>query len=116
MGYNEKSWQQSVIIDFIRSDQAPSLIYSNASDAIYILTNKHTLSIPSNFDPVTQKPNVTYSENVIEIGKHLLKERGILVYFNKITWRHYNPSLEDLKQQLPLKLLLKTTDGEIYTL
>jgi hypothetical protein len=39
---------------------------------------------------------------------------GILVYFNTVTWRWELPSENELKEQLPLRLIARGTDASIY--
>jgi len=46
--------------------------------------------------------------------KELEMGKGVLVYFNKISWRWYLPSEKELKKHLKLHLLATEEDGSIY--
>jgi len=39
---------------------------------------------------------------------------GLIVYLDRITWRWYYPSENELQKRLPLELVVRAADGAIY--
>ena len=44
----------------------------------------------------------------------LLKKDGVLVYLNRIDWRWYYPSKEELAQEVPLEVVRNFSDGTLF--
>lgn len=112
-GYASKAWRESKIIQKIITLPREIRVYTNAPEAIYILTGKSAYWIPIKTDQNTLLPNDSYLSDMAKMRGQLKNRTGILVYFNTIK-RLYLPSEEELKQQFPLHLAAKGADGAIY--
>jgi len=79
-----------------------------------MLTGRSTYMIPSRVEPSTRLGNSNYPYELATMRKVLEERNGRLVYFNKISWRWYLPSENELKEQLRLHMLAGEEDGTIY--
>jgi hypothetical protein len=96
-GYGSTEWRASRLIEYVRNLPADTIIFSNAPDAIYLLTNRMTKSIPRR--PVTELALTA-----------MRADDARLVYFKSIDWRSL--TLEELKRELSLQVDLDEEDGE----
>ena len=103
-GYSSKEWRASPLIQRVKSLPNEATIFSNGSDAIYLLANRISRDIPPN--PVT-------AANIAELDAALNRGDAYLVYFACITGRDYLAPLEDLKRRLDLRVDLDTPDGQV---
>jgi len=114
IGYASKVWKQSVLVQRVRDLPAEVPVYSNGSDVLYLLTERPIHGLPIKVNPVTGELNTTYIGQVAAMGERLRTENGVLAYFDRITWRWYLPSEEELIELLPLKKVVEAQDGSIY--
>jgi len=114
LGYASRSWKQSALIEHIKTLDSELPIFTNGPDAVYMLTGRSTYMIPSRVEPSTRLGNSNYPYELATMRKVLEERNGRLVYFNKISWRWYLPSENELKEQLRLHMLAGEEDGTIY--
>jgi len=104
-GYSSKEWRASRLIQRVKSLPSEAAIFSNGSDAIYLLANRISRDIPLN--PLT-------AADIAELDAPLNRGDAYLVYFTRLTqWRDYFPRLEDLKKRLDLRVDLDAPDGQV---
>ncbi len=113
--YGMPRWVHSPIMAAVRALPARTIIYTNAPDAIYLLDDRATSSIPETVDFSTKKRNGRFGAQLAEI-RHTLSTRGGLVVFVRGLVRGFLPSEASLVRLLPLRLLRSTSDGAIYGL
>ncbi|MCK4421845.1 hypothetical protein KAW18_11900 [candidate division WOR-3 bacterium] len=111
--YDSKAWKESKIVERIKRLPPGIPIFSNGADAIYLLTKRPAALIPAKVDPSTTRNNDTYLFELERMRKKLETEDGVLIYFNTVRLLYF-PSEKELKEQLPLRLLSKESDGAIY--
>lgn len=111
---NSKEWWDSKIVERVRSLSDAVPIFTNGNDAVYFLTGKPALPIPVKIDSGTRRSNDRYHLEMADMLERLEQEDGVLVYFNTVDWRWYLPSEEELRQELPLRLVAEEGDGAIY--
>ena len=114
IGYAREKWRHSPIIKQIKSLSPDTPIFSNGTDAIYILTGRRTWQIPSKVNPNTGQANPLYLSGLAIMREHIESKGALLVYFNKISWRWYLPLEEELRESLPIRVLMSAPDGSIY--
>ena len=112
-GYAGRGWQHSEIVGRVRALPSGIPIFTNGVDAIYILTGRPAWGIPSKVRASTRQVNNSYLSELARMRDQLENSGGVLVYFNTIK-RCYFPSENELKEQLPLRLLIRAADGSIY--
>lgn len=93
---------------------ASKKIYSNACDAIYIVTGKNCYRLPVKYDPTSLALNNNYILEIAAIKRQLEDKKAVLLWIDKLSWRRYLPSEEELKKELDLKIVQKYNDGKIY--
>jgi hypothetical protein len=115
LGYNQRVWHESSTINYIQTLSSGIPIYSNASEGIYLHTERPTYRIPSKFDSVNNQENVNFKNQIAEMQNQLENGKGIIVFFHGPV-RPNIPSVEELSQLFPIYLLAQKSDGTIYTL
>ncbi len=113
--YGSPRWVHSPIMAAVRAVPARTIIYTNAPDAIYLLDDRATSSIPETTDFSTLKPNSRLGAQLAEIRRTLHTRGGLVVYVRGLK-RSFLPSEASLVRLLALKLVDDTSDGAIYAL
>jgi hypothetical protein len=112
--FGTEAWHNSETLARTRSLAPAVPLYSNASDAIYILTGRPALIVPKKVDPTTRKVNQNYPSELAGMKERLEKEDGVMVYFSALKGRPYLPREEELVETLPLEIVFRGSDGTIY--
>lgn len=112
-GYSSAYWINSDTLKYI-DKVASGIIFSNACDAIYIVTGKKCYPLPFKYDPTSLEKNKRYLYEMAFLKGHLEHENAVLCWLDELSWRKYLPSEEELKKELNLKLIDKFNDGKIY--
>lgn len=105
-GYTEDEWKYSTTVQYVENSpflfQNGNTIYSNAYDAIYFFTGKHTMPLP-------------HKDFTNEIASFIHNPRCYVIWFNN----GENPDLVDLRFITGVKkmnLFKQFSDGAIYVL
>jgi hypothetical protein len=114
--FGTEAWHHSETLDRVRSLSPGVPLFSNASDAIYILTGRPALIVPKKVDPTTRRLNENYSSELASMKGRLEKEDGVVVYFSSLKGRPYLPKEKELVENLPLEMVFRGSDGRIYRL
>lgn len=111
-GYNTKEWKESKLINYLQIDKLNNKnnLYSNAPDALYILTDIKSLSIPFK----TAYNSDKRVNSLDELKKTWLKnDTANIIWFNKID-RKFLFSIYELQQISDIQLIKSFSGGEIY--
>ena len=92
-----------------------ALIYSNAPDAIYLLTGRTANLLPPHANIYTQRPNAYYAAQMAFIRAQATRQPVVVVYFRTV-YRMYLPIEAELQQAFPLGAAQPGSDGVIYPL
>jgi 4-amino-4-deoxy-L-arabinose transferase-like glycosyltransferase len=113
IGYASRSWRASPLAGrLVELGRAP--VFSNAPEAVYLVTGLSAVSLPAKIDPRTRAPNPDYAEAVAAVGRRLSAEGGVLAYFKAVSWRWYLPPETELVTVLGLRPLAREVDGTVY--
>jgi hypothetical protein len=112
--YASRVWKESEIIRKVKELPRGIIIYTNGKDAVSFLAGRRALIIPEKVKRRNLKVNSKYSSEMAIMKERMKKNNGVLVYFDRITWRWYLPQISELEKQMPLKLVTKCADGAIY--
>lgn len=115
IGYSGVGWKQSETIQFVMGMPETSILYSNAPDAIYILTGRHAGFIPQKFYLGSLQANDHFLSDVDLLRSHLFSSRAYIVYFDHFLWRNDLPTEQELQTLLPLVEIYHGTDGRVFT-
>jgi len=113
IGYSSRSWKQSKLIAQVKALDPKTPIFTNAPDAVYLLTGLPAYMIPRKVDPATKKANGDFSSQLAAVRDQLVERKGVVVYFQSIIWRWYLPSEDELKEKLSLQAIAQEGDGSI---
>jgi len=108
-------WADSESIEYAKTLSPARTIYSNGVDAIYSLTGREALRIPARFDPAGGgKNNSEFERDINAMRDDLMQNRAVVLYLDKITWRSYLPSKDELENVDKLPVLVRLEDGVVY--
>jgi hypothetical protein len=110
--YDGKSWERSEIIREVKKIPPNTIIYTNEFGAIYLLAHRVAFELYLARDTHTLEHSSRYDDTVKKIREDLYNKRGLIVYF--LEGQPELQKLNDLKKEVPLKMILKVSDGAIY--
>ena len=113
-GYTSRDWTGSESIEYLKSLSESRSIYSNGIDVIHILAKKEALRIPARVDPTNGKKNSEFARDMNSLRSELIQNRAVVVYLDKITWRWYLPTKDELENVYNFPVLTRLNDGVIY--
>lgn len=113
LGFASPSWQQSETLKKVNELPPGIIIYSNAPDAISVLTSRPAWRLPSKRNAMTNSTNNTYEESLQDVQRQLEERRAVIVYFDQLQHRPVVTATE-LEATIGLGLLHDTEDGAIY--
>ena len=80
-GFNHASMRQSPAMTYIEN-LGDVRIYTNRPAAVYLLTGRSALHIPTPFDPARAETRLGYADSLSEMQQAVLDGRAVLVLFN----------------------------------
>lgn len=108
--YQHPSWRTSPTIAEVRDLPEDATIYSNAPDAIYLLTGRNAIWLsllpdakPSDPASLASKPNSPHPNH------------ACIAYFDRLAWRPSSPARRDIATRWPVMTVATTKDGVIYS-
>lgn len=113
-GFHDKKWRASPTIAAVHDLPRNVKLYSNAPDAIYILTHRNSVRMPRK-DAWKQASQNDLKASFERIRRDI-ENGALIVFLKRLAWRGESPDAEDLKQCLPLRAVVDTPDGTIYAL
>ena len=113
-GYTSREWTGSETISYLRGLPESRTIYSNGIDATHFLAKREALRIPAKVDPVSGKKNSEFEGEINTLRSELIQNRAVVVFLNKITWRWYLPTKDELETIHKFPVLVRLNDGVIY--
>ncbi|MBI4489679.1 MAG: hypothetical protein HY694_11385 [Deltaproteobacteria bacterium] len=114
LGYASHAWKRSRLVKRINDLDPRVPVFTNAPDAVYLLTGRPAGMVPSRVNPGTRSLNGNYASELSEVRRGLKERDGVLVYFNSVAWRWYLPSEGELEEELALHLHAREEDGSLY--
>lgn len=115
-GYTSITWRSSESIAFIKALPKDSIIYSNGPDVIHFLTQTEAKSLPHKINPGTRAPNPDFELKVEAMRNDLIQNNAMIIYLDKITWRWYLPTKDELQNLYKIPATLWLADGTVYTI
>jgi len=109
-GYGSVAWQNSAIIAEVKKIPLGKILYSNDPSALYVAAKRESVMIMPRINVWTTLPNPLHSSFIIRMKEDLKTHKGLLVY----CVNGGSPSIEELKEEFPLKVITKVSDGAIY--
>jgi hypothetical protein len=107
VGFLSRSWRESEVIARVAKLPPDVPVYSDRSDAIYILTGRSTFTLPE------RDGSEGARKDLAVMRTRLQEDAGVVVYFAGVQ-RPYLLPQEELKAALPLRLVFQGKDGALY--
>lgn len=109
-GYASRQWHEDEIINFLRKENLDGLIYSNAPDII-----SNFIGIRIYFSP-GKHPGYSLDQQIQKLSEKMENEKIYLVWFKTQERKEFIFSLEELKKQIHMQSIFKSSNGEVYRL
>lgn len=119
LGTGRPEWRRSELVRRVKGLPPGVLVYSNLPDAIYILTGRPVAFIPPKVDPVSGLRNPAYASQFLAMKHDLEGGRAVLVLLTLLDYERgadHSSRVSELRSGLPLAVVDRTYDGEIYRL
>lgn len=116
IGYAALAWTNSPVMRAVSRLPATAEIYSNGPDAVGYVAGRPAKFIPLRWMPRTGKDNPAnpYGKQIETLRARLAAGDCYVVLLDRVDWRAYTDSEENLKNALGLKLVVSLPDGRIY--
>lgn len=111
--YQNADWRDGETLAYAKTHIAPqnAPVYSNGPDLFYLYTNRSANIVPYNPNHTTRQPMI---KPQLTPGSFPPEQTAYLIWFDRIDWRYYLHSIEELQQVAKLELLQRLSDGAVY--
>jgi hypothetical protein len=108
-GFASEAWRASETIAYVRA-LPPTLLYSNEIQALYFLTGRNAVFIPTRLNPATGEPREDYELSLARMRERLISEVGALVLIDpsELSSEEMNELVDGLALEAEL------SDGVVY--
>jgi hypothetical protein len=108
-GFASEAWRESETIAYVRA-LPQTLIYSNEIQALYFLTGRNAVFIPTRLNPATGEPRQDFEVSLARMRERLILEEGALVLIDPSELS--SEQMSELVEGLVLEAEL--SDGAVY--
>lgn len=115
IGFNHQRWRKSALIAAAADLPANGVIYSNAPEPLYLLAGLRSVLLPKKFETMGERPNPGYQVDLQRMQDAMVASNGTVVYFNLVSSSSV-PTVEELRQTVPLVVKFENVDGSILGL
>jgi hypothetical protein len=105
LGFESSSWRSSPTLARVKALTQGTVVYSNAPDAVYVLSGRSVRSLPPRRDPLGDRANPDYAAALAR----LRRSQGVVAEFQAVH-RDYLPE----PAALGLRRRASTADGALY--
>lgn len=113
-GFTARYWTESKTLAALAEVPTIIKIYSNGPDVIRFLVGRHTLPIPTKGTMGTLQENKEYQEQLNKMINDCKEGRAIIAYFNRLSWRTYLPSKQEIESIGNMQVIDRFDDGVIF--
>jgi len=89
------------------------ILYTNSSNVLSFFDKRDSLELIPKYEGSTGSDSV-YSIFMTRMKNDLKAHKAVLVYFDLIDFNQWAPSIEDIQKVIPLKAVVKCSNGAIY--
>lgn len=108
LGYQSRSWQESLLVQSIESLPADTPIFSNGDDGLYFATGRPVWRLPERQDRSGEGDRIP--DWAVTMTSHMDDEQAYVVYFDAITWRNV-VTPEDIGEIFDVRQILLVEEG-----
>ena len=113
-GYASRAYRTSALIERTRSIPADITVYTNLELPIVLYTGRIPYMIPLKINNSTQRPNEQYGAEMKSMAADIRDSSALLVYFKRTPGWYVLPTLEEIRQSVPLRSVAELSDGGLY--
>lgn len=113
-GYAAKAYRNSEVIARTRSIPPDVTVYTNLELPIVLYTGRIPYMIPLKINNSTQRPNETYGAEMKSMAADIRDSSALLVYFKRTPGWYVLPTLEEIRETVPLRSIAELNDGGLY--
>ena len=113
LGFNQRVWQQSVLLAEVRALPPDVTLYSNAPSAVHFLTGRPVQDLPRQMEATTQQPNPNYQLEMAFLQGKFAAETAVVVYITVLA-RTTTPTEAELQETLNLHPQTRLPEGVLY--
>ena len=116
IGYAERYWSTSPMLQWVDALPEEAVIYSNAPDLVSYRTGRPAQFIPWRIKRQLGEddPNNPFLKQLAETSKGLRRKQSYVVFFDRVDWRFYSAPEALIIRELGLALVAKRADGRAY--
>ena len=113
-GFTSRAWRNSETVKFLKALPPQTVISSNAADACYLFINREVLRLPAKYDSTNGRDNKDFSAQMEALRDNLNNNHAVVIYFDRINWRWYLPTRNELEDSYKLPVVTRFVDGVVY--
>lgn len=113
-GFTSRAWSDSETVKFLKALPSQTVISSNAADACYFFTKREVSRLPAKYDPTSARDNADFGAQMTALQDSLNNNQALVIYFDRITWRWYLPTRNELEESYKLPVAKRFADGVVY--
>ena len=103
-GLSAQAWRESRVLEVVAGLPAGAPVYSNAPDAVFLLTGRRTSSLPRHRDLLTGRAERRYPASLEAMAGRLRHLGGVVVYFRPYQFREvFLPGPDEVARAVPLE-------------
>jgi hypothetical protein len=106
-----QEWSLSAVMEHVKRLPKTVRIYTNAPEAVYLVTGRSSTALPKKFIPRINRPNGRFQEEMATI-KNAVSQDAVFVHFN-VMQRGFLPTKEELLDYFSLQTIVEVADGAI---
>ncbi|WP_022683561.1 glycosyltransferase family 39 protein [Sphingobium bisphenolivorans] len=118
LDFASRAWASSPTIHAVRRLPRGAMIFSNGPEAIIYAAKRPATIVPMKMDSRTglDRPHNPYPRQLEATRQRLQGGNAYVVFVDRVDWRFYTATENELRQALGLKLVERLADGRIYNL
>jgi len=113
-GFTSRAWRDSETVKFLKALPSQTVVYSNAADACYLFTNREVSRLPAKYDSTGGRVNPNFGAQMEALRDDLTNNHALVIYFDRLTWRSYLPSRNEVEETYRLPVVTRFADGVVY--
>lgn len=86
-GLTATAWEASPVLDAVAALPAGTPVYSNAPEAVFLLTGRKTLPLPAHTDYLSGRRRPAYAAELNAVAERLAADDGVVVWFRPYAFR-----------------------------
>ena len=114
-GLSARAWRESAVLGAVAAMPPGVAVYSNAPDAVFLLTGRRTSSLPVHRDLLTGRAERRYAADLRRMVERLRRGEGVVVDFSPFAFREvFLPSVAEVSRAVPLEPVRTDAVATLY--